>query len=147
MRYGRRSLSCHIVRRSVARPSGVQRSRSERPEPSTIRTPVERHARRAQQSPLDREPGSRGAAAALHGADLLQQHLRVEVVAVDVHVADQSGERGGLDVRERSRLGRRDADRGPAVHADAGVAQVAPEDLLQPSGRAASSRTVLSSRG
>ena len=62
MRYGRRSLSCHIVRRSVARPRGVQRSRSERPEPSTIRTPVERHARRARAvaaRPRARPPPSR----------------------------------------------------------------------------------------
>ena len=75
----------------------------------------------SEELPLDRYPGCGGARVALHGADLLQQHLRVEVVAEDVHVAKERGELCRRDLPELNRLRRSDADRSPAAHGDACV--------------------------
>ena len=71
----RTSRSFHIVVRSEASASGVIRSSSERPEPSTSRTPVDRHAGLREQPGDDADAGRRRPAVGLHRAELLQQHL------------------------------------------------------------------------
>ena len=81
----------------------VSRSSRERPEPSTMRTPA--IGTPAVGERLHDHCCARGARAAVElvEAELLQQHLRGEVVALAVHEADHRRERGRGDGRERLR--------------------------------------------
>ena len=87
------------ARRIAARPSTVRRSKRERPEPSAMRTPASgtprRRASRGRPAlPLPIDPRR-----ADGRAELLQQHLGGEVVALAVHVP----ERGSTSGSERSK--------------------------------------------
>ena len=94
---GRRSGSSHAAWRSATSAAAVSRSSSERPEPSTMRTP-------ASGIPLGRErrattarAGGGRARAATAAPELLQQHLGGEVVALAVHRRDELPQRRRLD--------------------------------------------------
>ena len=70
-----------------------QRSRLDRPEPSTIRTPATGIPALAHRRDDELAAAGRGADLARGGGQLLQQHLGEEVVALVVHPPDHDGQR------------------------------------------------------
>ena len=111
--------------RRARAPSGDRASES--PDPSTIRTPASGIAAspraRAARPPRRRRvvPG------AGDRAELLQQQLGREVVALAVHPADDRGERRRLERCERQLVAALDAGARAAGHVDAGAPQRRPE--------------------
>ena len=120
---------------SSPRARAVARSCRESPEPSTMRTPASGTSRASSSRRMTMQPALVVPAPRNRRAQVLDEHLRVEVVADLVHPADDRRHRPGADGRERGRARRRGARTALPPTVDAGRDERLPEGLRGPQGR------------